>query len=96
MIGTLRHEVLDRLLIVNQQHLRRVLTEYLMQHKTARPHRALGHVSTAQPEARSPEPFNLAEVRICRKQILDRLIHEYHVPPDCPQAPRIAFRSPIR
>jgi putative transposase len=28
MIGTLRREMLDRLLIVNEYHLRRVLTEY--------------------------------------------------------------------
>src|SRR5690242_15691057 len=31
MIGTLRREVLDRLLIVNEHHLRWVLTEYLRQ-----------------------------------------------------------------
>src|SRR5690348_10122029 len=31
IIGTLRRELLDRLLIVNEHHLRRVLTEYLMQ-----------------------------------------------------------------
>src|SRR5713226_5902058 len=29
MIGTLRRELLDRVLIVNEHHLRRVLTEYL-------------------------------------------------------------------
>jgi putative transposase len=29
MIGTLRRELLDRLLIVNEHHLRQVLTEYL-------------------------------------------------------------------
>jgi putative transposase len=45
MIGTLRREVLDRLLIVNEQHLRRVLTGYLMHYNTARPHRALGQLS---------------------------------------------------
>jgi len=29
MIGTLRRELFDRLLIVDEHHLRRVLTEYL-------------------------------------------------------------------
>ena len=38
MIGTLRRELLDRLLIVNERHLRRVLTEYLVHYNTARPH----------------------------------------------------------
>jgi transposase InsO family protein len=35
-IGTLRREVLDRLLIVNDHHLRRVLTEYVRHYNTAR------------------------------------------------------------
>jgi putative transposase len=38
MIGTLRREVLDRLLIVSEHHLREVLTEYLRHYNTARPH----------------------------------------------------------
>jgi putative transposase len=41
MIGTLRRELFDRLLIVNEHHLRRVLTEYLLHYNAARPHRAL-------------------------------------------------------
>ena len=38
MIGTLRRELFDRLLIVNEHHLRRVLTEYLRHYNAARPH----------------------------------------------------------
>ena len=30
IIGTLRRELMDRLLIVNGHHLRRMLTEYLL------------------------------------------------------------------
>ena len=48
MIGTLRRELLDRLLIVNEHHLRRVLAEYLEHYNTARPHRALGQLTPAQ------------------------------------------------
>jgi hypothetical protein len=35
MIGTPRRELLDRLLIVNEHHLRRVLTEYLCHYNAA-------------------------------------------------------------
>ena len=42
IIGTLRREVFDRLLIINEHHLRQVLTEYLLHYNTARPHRSLG------------------------------------------------------
>ena len=41
MIGTLRRELPGRLLIVNEHHLRQVLTEYLRHYNTARPHRTL-------------------------------------------------------
>jgi len=37
MIGTLRRELLDRMLIVNEDHLRQVVTEYLIHYNTARP-----------------------------------------------------------
>jgi transposase InsO family protein len=79
MIGTLRRELLDRLLIVNEQHLRRMLAEYLLHYNTARPHRALGQLTPAQADARVPEHVNLAEHRIRRKQILGGLTHEYYV-----------------
>ena len=48
MIGTLRREVFDRLLIVNEHHLRRMLTKYLLHYNTARPHRSLGQLAPAQ------------------------------------------------
>jgi len=75
----LRRELLGRLLIVNEQHLRRVLTEYLMHYNTARPHRSLGQLTPAQAATRPPEPVNVAEHRIYRKQILGGLTHEYYV-----------------
>jgi putative transposase len=79
MIGTLRRELFDRLLIVNERHLRRVLTEYLQHYNTARPHRALGQHAPAQADTGPPEPVNLAEHRIRRKQVLGGLTHEYQV-----------------
>ncbi len=79
MIGTLRREVLDRLLIVNEHHLRWVLAEYLLHYNTARPHRALGQLAPAQADTQPPEPINLAEYRIRRKQILGGLTHEYQI-----------------
>jgi transposase InsO family protein len=78
-IGTLRRELLDRLLIVNEHHLRQVLAEYLQHYNTARPHRALGQLAPAQADARPPEPVNLAEHQIRRKQVLGGLTHEYYI-----------------
>ena len=78
MIGTLRREVFDRLLIINEHHLRRVLTEYLQHYNTARPHRSLGQLAPAQADTRPPQ-INLAEYRIRRKQVLGGLTHEYQI-----------------
>src|SRR6266480_1550287 len=78
IIGTLRRELFDRLLIVNEHHLRRVLTGYLRHYNTARPHRALGQFAPAQADTRPPE-INLAEHRIRRKQVLGGLTHEYQI-----------------
>jgi putative transposase len=77
--GTLRRELLDQVLIVSKHHLRRVLTEYLLHYNDARPHRSPGQFTPAQADTRPPEPVNLAEFRIRRKQILGGLTHEYYV-----------------
>lgn len=79
IIGTLRRDLLDRVLIVNEHHLRRVLAEYLLHYNGARPHRSLGQLTPAQADTRPPEPLNLADHRIHRKQILSGLTHEYYV-----------------
>ena len=78
IIGTLRRELLDRVLIVNEHHLRRVLTEYLVHYNAARPHRSLGQLTPAQADTRPPELVNLAGHRIRRKQVLGGLTHEYY------------------
>ena len=63
-------------MIVNEHHLRRVLTEYLRHYNTTRPHRALGQLAPVQADTRPPE-INLAGHRIRRKQVLGGLTHEY-------------------
>src|SRR5205823_6300647 len=78
MIGTLSREVLDRLLIVNEHHLRQVLAEYPRHYNTARPHRALGQLAPDQAHSRPPQ-INLAEHRIRGKLVLGGLTHEYQI-----------------
>jgi hypothetical protein len=48
LIGTLRREVLDRLLILNEAHLRAVLTEYAAHYNAARVRRrpVIGGISS--------------------------------------------------
>jgi putative transposase len=101
MIGTLRRELLDRLLIVNEHHLRQVLTEYLQHYNTGRPHRALAQLTPAQADSQPPAPVNLADHQIRRKQVLGGLTREYYIAALQPallrkrrSRPRIVFPSP--
>ena len=59
LIGTLRRELLDQTLILNQAHLRAVLTEYQEHYNTARPTRASASASrtlTLLPASPQPTP----------------------------------------
>jgi putative transposase len=73
-IGTVRRELLDRILIVNRRHLDRVLTEYLAHFNNHRPHRTL-HL--AAPLTPLPQPTSPADLRLRRRDRLGGLIHEY-------------------
>jgi putative transposase len=78
MVGTLRRELLDKVLIVNEGHLRRILSIYLHHFNTARPHRTLGQLAPAQAEIGPPPVANLADCQVRRRPILAGLICEYH------------------
>ncbi|MFA3842759.1 integrase core domain-containing protein [Streptomyces aureus] len=78
-IGTLRRELLDRTLILNEGHLRRTLTRYLEHYNEHRPHRALSQLCPSQAEAGPPHAIDLAEHRVHRTAVIDRLINEYRI-----------------
>ena len=78
LVGTLRREILDRVLIIGEAHLRAVLAEYQVHYNTARPHQGfaqrvpggehdIGHLAVA----------DLDRERIVRKPVLGGLINEY-------------------
>jgi len=79
MIGTLRRELLDRVLVVNERHLHRILTSYLHHFNNARPHRTLAQLAPAQAETRHPPVINLAHHQVRRRPILGGLTSEYQI-----------------
>ncbi len=67
----MREECLNRLLIFNETHLRRVLKEYIDYYNQARPHQGLNQQIPIKPSVTLS-----GEVR-CR-HVLGGLIHDYY------------------
>lgn len=77
VVGTLRRELLDRILILGPGHLRRVLAEYAIHYNAHRPHQSLGQ-RCPDTDPAIPAPItDLNGRRIRRRPILGGLINEY-------------------
>ena len=74
VVGTLRRECLDHLIIVNQRHLRSLLREYVAYYNHVRPHQSL---EQRAPDDRRPRWPPGTPTRIVERSILGGLHHEY-------------------
>ena len=78
LVGTLRRELLDRMLILGEAHPRAVLTEYQEHYNSGRPHQGIGQ---RVPDAEHHPPritagdFHARQIR--RKPVRSGLINEY-------------------
>jgi len=78
LLGTLRRELLDRMLIFSEAHLRAVLIEYQVHDNTARPHQGIAQrVPGCEREVPGATAANLDVQRIRRRPVLNGLINEY-------------------
>jgi len=73
-VGTIRRDLLDHLLIINQRHAAAVLHEFEHHYNHHRPHRTLGQAAPSRPLPRR----TTTEIHmIQRHDRLGELIHEY-------------------
>ena len=78
LVGTVRRELLDRVLILGEAHLRAVLAEYELHYTGARPHQGIAQrVPDSRRDTPPPAMTDLDIKRIRRKPILSGLINEY-------------------
>jgi transposase InsO family protein len=70
VIGTLRRECLDHIIVLNEQHLRSVLADFVRYYNHDRPHQTLG-LQTPEPRPR------LTVGRIRSRPVLNGLQHVY-------------------
>ena len=80
LVGTLRRELLDRVLITGpgERHLQAVLIEYQAHYNTARPHQG---IAQRTPDGKPDDPHrigtDLDTLQIRRRPVLNGLINEY-------------------
>jgi hypothetical protein len=78
LVGTLRRELLDRVLILGERHLRSVLTEYQLHYNTARPHQGIAQrVPGDERDAPRTTVTCIGTQQVRRKPVLGGLINEY-------------------
>jgi putative transposase len=78
LVGTLRRELLDRVLILGEAHVRAVLTGYQAHYNAARPHQGIGQrVPADERDTRPPTVTDVDTTQIRRKPVLSGLINEY-------------------
>ena len=70
-VRTVRQEILDKVLVINQAHLRRVLVEFLEYYNRRRPHQGIDQQSPIE----RPEP--LTEGLIQKRRVLGGIINDY-------------------
>jgi putative transposase len=78
LVGTLRREILDRVLILGEAHLRATRTEYQQHCNAARPHQGIDQRvpdSERHPPRITAEDCHARQIR--RKPVLSGLINEY-------------------
>jgi putative transposase len=76
VIGTIRREVLDHILVMNEAHARRVLAEYQEHYNRHRPHRSRDQLPPdAQEQPCAVHDFEAR--RLVRTRVLAGVIHEY-------------------
>jgi len=84
LLGTLRRECLDFLIPLTENHLRRLLNEWVQHYNTGRPHVALGP-GLPQPPPPSPAPLQAhrhrlpTHLHVVARSILGGLHHEYRL-----------------
>jgi putative transposase len=78
LVGTLRRELLDRVLILGERHLHAVLTRYQTHYNTARPHQGIAqHVPDDELDSIRGALTDIDTQHVRRKRILNGLINEY-------------------
>jgi transposase InsO family protein len=76
LIGTIRRECLDRIMIWNQKHLRATLKEFISWYNNSRVHQGLHGIPDPDPQLMKPKP---KKGRLVAIPVLGGLHHDYRL-----------------
>src|SRR5258708_25886570 len=62
LVGSIRRECLDRVIVFNERQLRQILESYFEYYHRVRPHRALAHDSPIPRPVEAPDPGKVIEM----------------------------------
>jgi len=79
VVGTIRRECLDRMIILGRCHLEAVLAEYVEHYNSHRPHRSLSQRPPSTPHTTPSAIGNIDTARLRRTDRLGGFIHEYQM-----------------
>ena len=71
-VRTVRHECLDKIIVLNEAHLRQVLKEYVGYYNTARPHQGI------EQQMPIPNPISVSKGEVRSHPVLSGIIHNYY------------------
>jgi transposase InsO family protein len=80
LIGTLRRECLDHVLVLNESQLQTVLDEYRAFFNNARPHQGIGQRRPSSSDRPALAPYSpLAPIKFVARPVLGGLHHDYRL-----------------
>ena len=71
-VRTIRHECLDKMIVLNEAHLRQGLKEYVAYYNTARPHQGI------EQQMPIPYPTSVSAGEVRTRSVLGGIIHDYY------------------
>lgn len=81
---SVRQELLDQVLVLNEAHLRRILQTYIDHYNTRRPHQSLAQQSPI------PYPVTTKTGAIQKQQLLGGILDDYRMPSNNSLSPQLS------
>ena len=77
LVGSIRRECLDHVIVLDDGHLQRVVTEYVRYYNAARPHQGLRQRNPVPPDRSAVAARTTVQGKVVELPVLGGLHHDY-------------------